>query len=238
MPESFGAAYQTAGANQLTFARYYNSLAASNAFAISLGENWRSTYDRYLVIASSSAVYVERADGQTLNFSLNGSTWTADTDVDFTLTQGESSWTLTDGSDTVETYASLYRNNNLAVLTSIQARNGYTQTLTYNAVNQLVSVTDSYNRTLAFIYQGDLLQRSQRRMVYSSRIAIASAMAFPLAAPARSTSSLRYPIQPLPQQVSSTYITGRRARDILSPQSSTRTAITTPTGHTTPTAGA
>ena len=44
-----------------------------------------------------------------------------------------------------------------AILTSIQARNGYTQTLTYNASQQLTSVTDSYNRTLTFLYLNNRL---------------------------------------------------------------------------------
>ena len=49
---------------------------------------------------------------------------------------------------------------NAALLNAIQARNGYTQTLTYNASNQqLASVTDSYGRTLNFTFAANgLLQ--------------------------------------------------------------------------------
>jgi YD repeat-containing protein len=43
------------------------------------------------------------------------------------------------------------------LLTSVTARNGYTQTLTYNAGNQLVSVKDSYQRALSFTYTDALL---------------------------------------------------------------------------------
>lgn len=44
------------------------------------------------------------------------------------------------------------------LLQTIQARNGYTQTLQYNSNNQVTSVTDSYNRQLTFTYSGGLLQ--------------------------------------------------------------------------------
>jgi len=149
--------YQTAGANKLGFTRYYNSTANPTTFAVSLGSHWRSTYDRYLRIASASSVTAERADGQNLTFTLNGGTWTSDSDIDFKLTQSGSTWTLTDSSDGVETYATVSATE--AHLTSIQTRNGYTQTLSYNGSNQLISVTDSYSRSLNFTYQGGLLQK-------------------------------------------------------------------------------
>jgi len=147
--------YQTTGPNQLSFARSYNS--APGIFEFPLGRNWRSSFDRSLIILSASWIYVERANGQELSFTFNGGAWTGDSDVDFTLTQGGSTWTLTDSTDTVESYTTT-SNGSEALLTSIQARNGYTQTLTYNSSDQLVSVSDSYNRTLAFTYQNYLLQ--------------------------------------------------------------------------------
>jgi RHS repeat-associated protein len=150
--------YVTAGRNKLAFTRYYNTRSAPT-FAATLGVNWRSNYDRYIRIASPSAVTIERADGQQLNFTLNGSSWTPDSDVDIRLTQTGSgvgsTWTLTDHDDTVETYSTTSAAQ--AVLTSIRARNGYTQSLAYNAANQLISVTDSYNRRLSFTFSGGLL---------------------------------------------------------------------------------
>lgn len=61
--------YKTAGQNTLDFTRYYNS--RGNALA-ELGANWHSTYDRFIWFYSSSSVDVQRADGQTLRFTLNG----------------------------------------------------------------------------------------------------------------------------------------------------------------------
>jgi len=151
--------YQTAGQNTLGFTRYYNSLGSgAPTYAVELGTNWRSTYDRYLRFTSgvsgTSGVIAERADGQQLTFTLQGSTWTPDSDVDMTLTNVGSTWTLTDHNDNVETYTVV---GNQGILQSAKARNGYTHTLSYNSSNQLQSVTDSYDRSLNFTYNGTLL---------------------------------------------------------------------------------
>jgi RHS repeat-associated protein len=143
--------YRTAGQNPLGFTRTYNSMeVVSNptTFATMLGTNWRSNFDRYLNIASSSSVTVERADGQVVSFTLVGSTWTPDSDVDLKLTNTGSTWTLTDHNDNVESYTA---SGTKGTLTSITALNGYTQTLNYTG-SQLTSVSDSYGRSLGFTY--------------------------------------------------------------------------------------
>jgi RHS repeat-associated protein len=137
--------------------RYFNGIGTTETYASALGTRWRSNYDRYLRIISSTAVTAERADGQEVNFNLIGTVWTPDTDVDATLTNSGTTWTLTDSTDTTETY--LTAGTSEALLQTIKARNGYTQNLTYNASNQLTSVADSYNRTLSFTYTGGLLQK-------------------------------------------------------------------------------
>ncbi len=94
-----------------------------------------------------------------LSFTLSGGRWVSDSDVDVQLSQNNvATWTLTNHDDTVETYT--VKSPGQALLTSIQSRNGYTQNLKYNSSNELVSVTDSYNRTLTFTYtySGELLQ--------------------------------------------------------------------------------
>lgn len=150
--------YRTAGANPLQFTRYYNSLGAASAttLATSLGTNWRSNYDRYLQLSSSSSVIAERPNGQQVTFALNGGTWTTDTDIDLALTNSGSTWTLTDHWDTIETYQ--VSSATEAVLQSIQARNGYTQSMQYNGGGKLASVTDSFFHTLTFTYNNGLLQ--------------------------------------------------------------------------------
>jgi RHS repeat-associated protein len=145
--------YTTTGQNPLGLTRYYNSLGNTSAvatFALSLGVNWRSTYDRYLNVTSASSVTAERADGQQLTFALIGGTWAPDTDVDVTLTNEGTQWTLTDHNDVVEIYREIGANE--AQLQSVTARNGYTQSLFYNSSHQLILVVDSYGRAFRFVY--------------------------------------------------------------------------------------
>jgi RHS repeat-associated protein len=148
--------YRTAGMNRLAFVRYYNSEAGASVktFATSLGTNWRSNYDRYLNIGATSVI-AERPDGMQATFTLNGTTWTTDADIDLTLTNSGSTWTLTDQNDTVETYTA--SSSGEGVLQSIKARNGYTQTLGYSSGGQLSNVTDSFNRQLMLAYSNGLL---------------------------------------------------------------------------------
>jgi RHS repeat-associated protein len=145
--------YSTAGQNPLAFTRYYNSRAQIDGLptlAVYLGTNWRSNYDGYLQL-SSSTVTAERPDGQQITFTLTSGDWIPDTDVDVTLTNSGTAWTLTDSNDTVETYTANGAGTE-ASLSTIALRNGYTQTLAYNGSNQLTSVTDSYSRALSFTY--------------------------------------------------------------------------------------
>jgi RHS repeat-associated protein len=148
--------YATLGPNKLAFVRSYNSQSRSSNM---LGRNWRSNYDRTLNIASATSVTTERADGQGITFTLKGGAWQADTDVDLQLSQTGSgigsTWTLIAPTDATETYTTITATQ--AQLTSIRARNGYTQTLDYNG-SQPDSVTDSFGRSLLFSYQNDLLQ--------------------------------------------------------------------------------
>jgi YD repeat-containing protein len=147
--------YQTTGQNPFAFRRYYNSSGGGSSFASTLGPNWRTPYDRYIQIPSTSSVAAERPDGQIVAFSLQSGIWTPDSDVDVRLSHAGSTWTLVDTDDTVETYNDL--GTGVALLTSITARNGYAQTLTYDSSNQLASVTDSYNRSLSFTHQNGRL---------------------------------------------------------------------------------
>jgi RHS repeat-associated protein len=159
--------YQTAGPNQLSFQRYYNFVPTfatgaalqPTTLATELGRNWRSNFDRYLRKVSSGsrlvAVVAERKDGRLLSFGRSGSGWASDSDVDVKLTESGSTFTVIDSDDTVEAYVSI--GSTEALLSSIRARDGYTQTLRYNSGHQLVSVTDSYGRSLSFTYVSGLL---------------------------------------------------------------------------------
>jgi RHS repeat-associated protein len=172
--------YETPGPNRLSFTRFYTSGGAEGAFAIALGRNWRSTYDRYLRIAFAGqrpvTVSAEREDGSVIKFARKGEVWVSDGDRDFKLTQQGAAWTMTCPDDSVETYTSGGPGQGLAptvqegyfalvatyaagspLLTSIQKRNGYRQTLQYDAGNRLSSITDSFGRVLRLTYDNKLL---------------------------------------------------------------------------------
>jgi RHS repeat-associated protein len=146
--------YTTAGLNPLSLTRYYHSYGFQrNLYPTLLGVNWRTNYDRYLRIISFTQVTAERPDGRTINFRCNVSTksCTPDTDEDYSLTYSGShaaTWTLTDPDDTVETYTN---SSGKGTLSTIVARNGYTQTMNYTS-GQLTSVSDSYSRSLSLTY--------------------------------------------------------------------------------------
>ncbi len=140
--------YTTVGQNPLAFTRYYNSMANPDTYAASMGQNWRHNYDRYLHV-NSYGVTAERPDGQVINFSSNSGTYTTDSDVDMALANPSgSTWTLTDGDNTVETYTA---SGGKGTLNSIRLRNGYTQAIIY-ASSQISYVSDSYSRQLGFSY--------------------------------------------------------------------------------------
>jgi len=145
--------YSTIGANPLAFIRYYNSMATPDTLAKGLGRNWRSNYDRYLRKVSATEIDAERPTGQVISFVLVSGTWTHDTDVDLTLTNSGSTYTLTDHDDTIETYT---LSGSTGTLNSIALPNGYTQTMNYTS-GVLTSVSDSYSRTLSFTYTSGLL---------------------------------------------------------------------------------
>ena len=157
---------RTAGPNVLALNRFYNSQPPVSTYAVTLGPQWRTSYDRYLNIAPSylagyisggatSNLIAERPDGSQMIFFQTGSVYTAsDSSDDATLTISGSTYTLTLHDDTVETYTAT---GGKGVLSSITYRGGYTETLAYNGSGQLSTVTDSYGRALTFTYTGGLL---------------------------------------------------------------------------------
>ena len=119
-----------------------------DTYAVSMGHNWRTNYDRYLHIINPSAIYgveAERPDGAVITFTSSSGTYTPDSDVDVKLTVSGSTWTLTDHDDTVETYA---QSGAEATLSSIKKRGGYLQAIGYSS-GQISYVSDSYGRHLA-----------------------------------------------------------------------------------------
>lgn len=140
--------YETVGQNKLSFIRSYNSFPVPNTYAVTMGQNWRNNYDRYLHFISSNYIDAERADGQTISFISSGGVWATDPDIYLQLSSAGSDWTLTDRNGTSETY---FSSAGKGFLSSIALRNGYTQTLSYSS-GVLSQVTDSYGRSLNLSY--------------------------------------------------------------------------------------
>jgi|GEM_PF-872552 len=140
--------FTTAGPDILEFKRTYNSLD-TNPFGI-MNLFWRTTYDRSIFFASNGInAFLRRDDGKVFDFVKTGGTWgpaANNNDVEYTLVANGSDWDVTTPDGHVETYDSNGR------LTSIEARNGYTQTLTYDGNGLLTTVSDSHNRQLTFAY--------------------------------------------------------------------------------------
>ena len=93
---------------------------------------------------------VTRPNGGAIVFELIGGNWVAELNPTASLEQVGSNWVFTDQNDTKETYNSSGR------LSSIQYRNGRTETLTYNATTgYLTQVTGQFGHKLTFSYQAD-----------------------------------------------------------------------------------
>ncbi|MBI3867431.1 MAG: RHS repeat protein [Verrucomicrobia bacterium] len=152
--------YETVGALPLKFTRYYNSMASSRSVAGMLGSHWRSGYERFLRVTgfqeSFASAVTERGDGKELTFyATGGGQWNTDGDVPLRLARLDSSWALTNADDSVEIYDA--GTIGTARLTSLRTRGGYAQTLHYDDASRLVSVSDSFGRTLELAYEGNLL---------------------------------------------------------------------------------
>ena len=142
--------FSTAGSDALSFVRFYNS--ESDRTFSSFGLGWRSNYDRQLHFESSTKTHTFRPDGHELTFTLTNGVWTADADVSERLSTNGTTWTFTDENDTQEVY------DNTGKLLTITTRNGYQQTLAYDANGHLSTVTDSFSRQISLSFELDKLK--------------------------------------------------------------------------------
>lgn len=162
--------YSSGGANPLEFRRYYNSRGlrptrlasdpASGNYKLgwSFGLGWTHSFDRYIQPShqtSPSDVMVFREDGTTLKFTLSAGNWVSTSPTTRLVRVGASStWLFTDEDGRVDTFVIEARTSGpRGRLTGATWRNGYTQTLAYEAgTGNLLTVTDSYGRVLSFTW--------------------------------------------------------------------------------------
>jgi YD repeat-containing protein len=89
-----------------------------------------------------------RDDGQLVSFSVQGGSIVAPPSIGLKLQQTSSGYTLTDGSDNVETYDANGK------LLSVTSPAGVVQTMTYDSSGRLGTVTDSFGHRLSLSYDG------------------------------------------------------------------------------------
>jgi RHS repeat-associated protein len=154
---------QDSGIGRLTFNRVYNS---NDHQPRALGVSWLSNYHRSLTV-TSTIVTVTKSDGKLYTYALpsTGTIWLADTDVTDVLEKTLTGWRVTTRSDRVEDYDAAGR------LIKISDKNGDTQSLYYNASNQLDYVEDNLARRVRFTYdtQGrvaTMIDPAQRNFIY------------------------------------------------------------------------
>lgn len=160
--------YRSLGDFPLAFVRRYNSEASADSMylpARTIGERWRHNFDRTVVLyinGTVSTAAVMRPDGRVLKFTLVSGAWTPNPgiqDVLVRLVDGSGNptgWTYLANGQTLETYDANGR------LLSVSDRTGQSQSLSYSdgstptsiapVPGLLIGVTDSFGRTLQFVY--------------------------------------------------------------------------------------
>lgn len=137
----------------LTLTRTWNSLwppTQAGSLVGIFGPNWRSTYEERIFIGSDDYTKYARSDGNFWSFAGSYALYPvapANVTASLTVDSGYTQWTLAfqNGEKRIFSYAS-------GSLIAIVDRNGNTTQLSYNAVNQLTTVTDPVGRHLYFNY--------------------------------------------------------------------------------------
>jgi RHS repeat-associated protein len=148
--------FSTGGSHPLEFRRYYRSIMSSPFGRLGMG--WSSTYDRMLVLESSTSVEVYSETGTLSSFTKSGGVWNRSySDLTSKLVEVTAGtiFEFTNGADRTDRFelaGSSFR------LTQVRWRSGYQQDLTYDAISgRLATVTDSFGRTLTFTWDLDVL---------------------------------------------------------------------------------
>jgi YD repeat-containing protein len=104
---------------------------------------WPSPNPSALILVGFDAL---RDDGQLVSFNLQNSALVAPPGIPLQMQQTASGYTLTDPSDTVETYDSTGK------LMSVTSRTGVVQTMNYDTSARLSTVTDNFGHQLTLSY--------------------------------------------------------------------------------------
>jgi len=141
--------FTTGGAKPLQILRTYRSSTGSYG---STQTNWRFWFDRFFGLVSASQINIGFADGsmvqmvQQANGSFKASSVTPDLDYTMiALASPAGAYELTKSDDTVEHYET---SGTTIRLVWVKTRDGYQQTLSYDASGNIATITDNLGRTL------------------------------------------------------------------------------------------
>lgn len=142
-------------------ASYANGVCTLSVGATQIGtltihySSWPSPNPSALTLVGFDAL---RDDGQLVSFNLQNGALVTPPGIPLRMQQTSSGFTLTDPSDTVETYDSTGK------LLAVTSRAGVVQTMSYDSSGRLSTVTDSFGHRLSLSYysQGQLSSVTRR----------------------------------------------------------------------------
>lgn len=153
--------YVGVGPFPLVFQRHYNSYVGTTP---SFGKRWRHSYDRELVINTSSTNSIARitlASGRKITFESidQGTTWQTTTAVvtDRLETIPGGGWRLVTENDIREIYETVPGIANQGRLKQLINPQGFIQTLNYFSDGNLENIIDSFNRSISLYYVSGVL---------------------------------------------------------------------------------
>jgi RHS repeat-associated protein len=150
--------YRARGLMPVAFVRSYVSRPSVSVLPsiIPMGRNWRSQYDRMVIVSSDGQhAYALRGDGTSYTFTRQADgSWLAPHGIPMQLAQTASGWAFTTPRGNMERY------NPDGKLVQLANRNGAAQSFAYDSSGHLASVTDPSGRSLSFAYNGNGLLAS------------------------------------------------------------------------------
>ncbi len=138
--------------------RSYSIYGASDG-AAQWTSNWQRSLDTNAATYSNAQVTVLRDDGSVYGFRKSGAAWTASSTQDTLSSVTDANGNTTGWQYTVADTGAVEIYDTKGKLQSVRERNGRLTTLSYNAANQLTTVTAPSGRSLGFAYD------SQNRVV-------------------------------------------------------------------------
>jgi RHS repeat-associated protein len=169
--------YTGTGPIPLEFHRVYNSGSQYFTRSVPTGTQWRTTWSRWITYYSTSSgteiATINRPEGS-YSFTLTGSNWVPDADVNYKLTGSPGTFKVTspDGRDvefyrgdgqlsTVKTvsgtvkYTLTYNSATPALLTQVSDPFGHTLTFTYDTQQRLATLTDPNGKVYQYGYDAN-----------------------------------------------------------------------------------